>query len=69
VFIRHVAGIELHDVKLTFAGSEARPAVIARDVDGLSLDGFGAQKGSGATLELDGVKSLTIKARRLSRTQ
>ena len=61
MFIRHAAGVELHDVKLMFGGSEARPAVIARDVDGLSLDGFGAQKGSGPSLELDGVKNLTIK--------
>jgi hypothetical protein len=61
MFIRHATGVELHDVKLMFGGSEARPAVIARDVDGLSLDGFGAQKGSGPSLELDGVKNLTIK--------
>jgi hypothetical protein len=50
------------DVKLTFDGSEARPAVIARDVDGLMLDGLGAQKGSGPSLDLDGVKSLVIKS-------
>jgi hypothetical protein len=61
VFIRHAGGVELRDIKLMFDGSEGRPAVIARDVDGLSLDGFGAQKGSGPTLELDGVKNLDIK--------
>jgi hypothetical protein len=61
VFTRHVSGLELHDVKVTFNGAEARPAMIARDVDGLVLDGLGAQKGSGSTLELDGVKNLSIK--------
>jgi hypothetical protein len=62
IFIRHAGGIELRDVKLMFGGAEGRPAVIARDVDGLMLDGFGAQKGSGASLELDGVKNLVIKS-------
>jgi Glycosyl hydrolases family 28 len=62
VFSRHVTGLELHDVQLMFGGSEARVAVIARDVDGLTLDGLGAQKGSGPSLELDGVKSLVIKS-------
>ena len=62
VFARHVTGLELHDVKLTFGGSEARPAVIARDIDGLILEGFGAQKGNGPSLEVDGVKSLPIKS-------
>jgi len=47
--------------KLSFAGSDARPAVIARDIDGLMLDALGAQKGGGPTLELDTVKNLTIK--------
>jgi polygalacturonase len=61
VFVRHAKGVELHDVKLTFSAADQRPAVIARDVDGLVLDGLSAQKASGPSLELDTVKSLTIK--------
>jgi hypothetical protein len=63
IFIRHAGGVELRGVKLTFAGnSEARPAVIARDVDGLLLQGFSAQKGAGPTLEVDMIKNLSIQA-------
>jgi len=47
--------------KLSFGGNDARPAIIARDIDGLTLDAVGAQKGGGATLELDTIKNLTIK--------
>jgi hypothetical protein len=60
MFIRHVKGLELHDVKLTFSQMDQRPAVIARDVDGLTLDTMAAQKG-GSVLELDTVKNLTSK--------
>jgi hypothetical protein len=49
-------------VKLTFGVEDQRPAVIARDVEGLVFDGFSARKGTGATLALDGVKGLAIKA-------
>ena len=61
LFVRHARGIELHDVKFTFGAADQRPAVIARDVDGLLLDGFGAQKAGGAELELDTIKNLTIQ--------
>jgi len=62
IFMRHAAGVQLRDVKLTFAGNEQRPAVIARDIDGLTFQGFSAQKGAGPTLELDMVKTLSITA-------
>jgi hypothetical protein len=61
VFMRHATGVEFHDVKLSFGGNEGRPAIIARDVDGLVLDALSAQKGGGATMEADAVKNLTIK--------
>jgi hypothetical protein len=60
LFMRHAQGVELRDVKLDFTAAEQRPAVIARDVDGLVLDAFGAEKGAAATLELDTIKNLTI---------
>jgi polygalacturonase len=61
LFSRHVKGLELTDVKFTFGNSDGRPSVIARDVDGLRLDAFSAAKGGGPTLELEGIKNLTVK--------
>jgi hypothetical protein len=60
LFIRHANGVQLHDVQFMIGQAEQRPAVIARDVDGLVLDGFTAQKGS-SILELDAAKNVTIK--------
>ena len=62
LFIRHAKGVELHDVKLGFGAGEQRPAAIVRDVDGLVLDTFGAQKANGPVLEVDTVKNLTIRS-------
>jgi hypothetical protein len=59
MFIRHAKGVELHNVKFTYGQMEGRPAIIARDVDGLTFDGLMAQKGS-STVELDSVKNLTV---------
>jgi hypothetical protein len=61
LFTRHVKGLELHDVKFSFGAGDQRPAVIARDIEGLTLDAFDAQKGGGPALSLDGIKNLTIK--------
>jgi hypothetical protein len=61
LFIRHARGVELHDVKLGFGAPDQRPAVIARDVDGLLFDKLAAQKASGPALLLDTVKNLTIQ--------
>jgi hypothetical protein len=61
LFLRHAKGVELHDVTLGFEGSEQRPAIIARDVDGLMLEKLSAQKSAGAVLEADGIKNLTIR--------
>jgi hypothetical protein len=48
-------------VKLDFTAAERRPAVIARDVDGLVLENFAAEKPAGATLEVELVRNLTIR--------
>jgi hypothetical protein len=61
LFVRHARGVELRDVQLTFGAAEQRPAVIARDVDGLVFDTFSAQRASAPALQLDGVKNLTIQ--------
>jgi hypothetical protein len=59
-FIRHAKGVEFHDVKFSFSAADARPAVLARDVDGLVFDGMTAQKATGPSLKLDTIKNLTI---------
>ena len=61
LFVRHARGLELRDVQFDFRTPDQRPALIARDVDGLLLDTFGAEKGSGPTMEMNMVKNLTIK--------
>jgi polygalacturonase len=62
LFVRHAKGIELHDVQLDFRAADERPAAIARDVDGLTIDAFGAKIAGGPTLEVEAIKNLTIKA-------
>jgi hypothetical protein len=62
LFVRHAKGVELHDVKFSFAAADQRPAAIARDVDGLVLDTYSAQKANGPTLELDMVRNVTIRS-------
>jgi polygalacturonase len=62
LFVRHATGVELRGVQLDVRAADQRPAVIARNVDGLLFDAFTAERGGAGTLELDRVKSLTIKA-------
>jgi polygalacturonase len=49
-FIRHVKGIELNNVEVSFLGSENRPAFVLNDVKSISLRNVNAQKGSGSSL-------------------
>lgn len=49
-FIRHVAGIELNNVEVSFLGNESRPAFFVNDVKGISLRNVKAQKGSSASV-------------------
>jgi polygalacturonase len=60
-FIRHARGIELREVNLGFAAPDARPAVVAKDVDGLRVEGFTAAKSSGPTLKVESINRLTIQ--------
>jgi hypothetical protein len=62
LFVRHAQGVELRGVKLDFTAAEQRPAVIARDVDGLVFEAFAAEKGAAPALELEAIKSLSIKS-------
>lgn len=61
-FIRHVKGIELNNVEISFLGSESRPAFFVNDVKGISLRNTKAQKGNGSSLfVLQQVEDFTIK--------
>jgi hypothetical protein len=62
LFVRHASGVELRDVQLDFGAADQRPAIIARDVDGLLLDKLSAKIASAPTLELEAIKNLTIRA-------
>jgi polygalacturonase len=60
-YVRHARGVEFRNVKLRFASAEQRPAVLARDVDGLVFEALAAAKPAGSVLELRAVKNLVIK--------
>jgi polygalacturonase len=60
-YVRHARGVEFHNVKLGVTAAEQRPAVIARDVDGLVFDSLTSPRPAGSVVELQGVKNLVIK--------
>jgi hypothetical protein len=59
-YVRHAKDVEFHNVKFGFKATDARPAVVADDVNGLVFDTFTPQKGSGSLLTLMNVMSLSI---------
>jgi hypothetical protein len=62
VFARHVRGLELANINLSFVNEEKRPAMVCADVDGLEVDNFKAQLGDGvAAAKMDGVKNIVIR--------
>jgi polygalacturonase len=48
VFARHVKGLELANMDLSFKTNDLRPAIICSDVNGLEIDNFKAQVADGA---------------------
>ncbi len=46
-YVRHVKGLEMHDVEVSFQKDEARPAFMLDDVSGINLHNIRAQRGSG----------------------
>jgi hypothetical protein len=57
-YIRHARGVEFHNVRLGLGADDQRPAVVARDVDGLLFDRLNAQRPS---LQLSAITNLTIQ--------
>ena len=62
LFVRHIHGLTLHNIELSFAGSDYRSALVAQDVEDLALDGFAARTlpESKPVVLLAGVKRATL---------
>jgi polygalacturonase len=62
VFARHVRGLELANINVSFEKEDLRPAMICVDVDGLEIDNFKAQIAEGVSAaRFDGVDGLVIR--------
>ncbi len=62
VFARHVHGLELAGINLSFQREDKRPAMICSDVKGLEVDNFKAQLGDGVSAaRMDQVKNVVIR--------
>jgi polygalacturonase len=62
LFARHVKGLELANISMSFENEDLRPAMVCVDVDGLEIDNFKAQLAPGvAPARLDGVKGLVVR--------
>jgi polygalacturonase len=49
-YLRHVQGLEMHDVEVSFDKADVRPAFVLDDVKGADLRGIKAQRGADAPL-------------------
>lgn len=62
VFARHVRGLELANINLSFENDDKRPAMVCADVDGLEVDNFKAELSEGITAaRMDQVKNVVIR--------
>jgi len=65
-FIRHVKGLKLHNVEVSFMKDDPRPAFILDDVKGADLFKVNAQKGEGdeSTIVLKNVSDVNVQGSR-----
>ena len=62
LFARHVRGLELANITLSFERDDVRPAMVCVDVDGLEIDNFKAQLAPGVpAARYESVRNLTIR--------
>lgn len=62
VFARHVRGLELANINLSFENEDKRPAMVVSDVDGLEVDNFKAQLSEGVSAaKMENVKNVVIR--------
>ncbi len=62
IFARHIRGLELANINLSFVTNDFRPAMACADVDGLEVDNFKAQLADGVpAATLDSVTNVVIR--------
>src|ERR1700690_2102673 len=62
VFARHVRGLELANINVSFESEDLRPAMVCSDVDGLEIDNFKAQLAPGVSAAtFDSVTNIVIR--------
>jgi polygalacturonase len=62
IFARHIRGLELANINLSFETNDFRPAMVCSDVDGLEVDNFKAQLADGVlAATLDSVTNVVIR--------
>jgi polygalacturonase len=62
LFARHVRGLELANINVTFEQEDLRPALMCINVDGLEIDSFKARLAEGVSgARFDAVKGLVIR--------
>ncbi len=61
VYARHVKGLEINDVRVSYNKEDKRPAIACVDVDGLEINNFRAKVAEGTKASIfQSVKNLTI---------
>jgi len=62
LYVRHIHGLTLKNVEITFDKADVRPTLMISDADGVVLDDFDGQKStSGEIMRLEQVKNLTVE--------
>jgi len=62
VYARHVKGLELADINVSFNEPDMRPALACVDADGLEIDNFKAQLADGVTAAtFENVKNVSVR--------
>jgi hypothetical protein len=62
IFARHVKGLELANLNVSFEAEDLRPAMVCSDVDGLEVDNFKAQLAPGVpAATFDSVTNVVIR--------
>jgi hypothetical protein len=64
LYVRHVEGLTLRNVRLRVEQADARPAAVFDDVKDLQLDGLRPASGSAVALHLNDVVGATVDSSR-----
>jgi polygalacturonase len=62
LFARHVRGLELANIRMSFEKEDLRPVMVCDDVDGLEIENFKAQTAEGVVpVKFESVKGLVVR--------